>query len=78
MRARIETWGNDLAVRIPSSLVAAMGLHDGSEVELEVASGEVRVRVDREPLSLEALVSRITDANRHGEWPTSRYGSEEW
>lgn len=78
MRTRIETWGKDLALRIPSSLAAEMGLHDGSEVELKVAAGELRVSVDREPLSLEALVSRITDANRHGEWPTSLCGGEEW
>jgi antitoxin MazE len=33
---RIAKWGNSLAVRLPTSLIKALGLREGEEVEITV------------------------------------------
>jgi antitoxin MazE len=35
---RVAKWGNSLAVRIPSSVVEALDLKEGDEIEIGVAS----------------------------------------
>jgi antitoxin MazE len=34
---RVEKWGNSLAVRFPASVVDALGLKEGDEIEIQVA-----------------------------------------
>ena len=34
---RIARWGNSLAVRLPSSLIEALELKEGDEINLEIA-----------------------------------------
>jgi len=35
---RVSKWGNSLAVRLPASVVDALGLKEGDQVEIQVAS----------------------------------------
>jgi antitoxin MazE len=44
---KVRKWGNSLAVRLPASVVAALGLKEGDEVEIEIA-GERSFRVSRD------------------------------
>jgi antitoxin MazE len=79
MRAKVQKWGNSLAVRIPRALAVEAGLSENSDVELDsVAGGIVLSKTPTMP-TLEELVARITDENRHGEWDTGRpVGAEVW
>ncbi|PVX73515.1 AbrB/MazE/SpoVT family DNA-binding domain-containing protein [Paraburkholderia unamae] len=40
----LKRWGNSLAVRVPASLAAKLGLAEGQEVEVEVEDGSLTVR----------------------------------
>ena len=42
MKTRVQKWGNSLAVRIPKSFAAEVGLHEDAAVELSVAKGAAR------------------------------------
>jgi antitoxin MazE len=35
-RMQVAKWGNSLAVRLPSAVVEALGLHEGDQVEIYV------------------------------------------
>jgi antitoxin MazE len=80
MRSRVQKWGNSLALRIPKSFAAEIGLAEDSAVDLSVAEGRLVVRPQvPEPLRLEDLLRDITDENLHGEWHTGpAVGREVW
>lgn len=68
MRTRIRKWGNSLALRIPTSLAAAVRLQQGSSVELSLVEGKLVVSPDSAPeLTLEHLLAQITQENLHRE-----------
>jgi antitoxin MazE len=68
MRARVQRWGNSLAVRIPKAFASDLGLDDGEPVELTVEDGALTVRPAPVPTyRLGELLDRVTRANRHGE-----------
>jgi antitoxin MazE len=52
---RVSRWGNSLAVRLPSSVVEALSLQEGDDIEIGVAGArefEIRKRAaDRELLA---------------------------
>ena len=78
MKARIEQWGDSLALRIPPEEAERMGIAAGEEVRLRKAGNSLLVS----PLSvptLEELVAGITDENRHDEVYTGPpVGREVW
>jgi antitoxin MazE len=80
MRTRIQKWGNSLAVRIPKSFAAEVGLVDDSMVDVRVADGQVViVPVMPVPYTLDALLADVTDDNRHHEVPAEpAMGDEVW
>jgi antitoxin MazE len=45
---QVAKWGNSLAVRLPASVVEALGLKAGDHIEIHVA-GERRFEVGRKP-----------------------------
>jgi antitoxin MazE len=51
---RVSKWGNSLAVRLPASVVEALGLKDGDQLEIQVA-GKQTFAVARVPGTLELL-----------------------
>ncbi len=68
MKARVQKWGNSLALRIPRALALEAGLSTASPVEMTLVEGRlVIVSVADEVPSLEELVSQITPENRHNE-----------
>jgi antitoxin MazE len=80
MRTRVQKWGNSLALRIPKSFAADVGLDVNSDVELSLVKGALVVQpITTEQLSLEQLLCGITDDNLPGEWETGpRVGKEVW
>lgn len=68
MLTKISKWGNSRALRIPKQLAVEAGLDFGSEVEILVANGQLRIVPPHAPsYTLEELVAQITPENRHGE-----------
>jgi len=80
MITKVVNWGNSLAVRIPKPVADELELVDSSRVELKLEAGGLVLRpVKEEAYSLAALVSRIDEANLHGEVGTgSPQGNEAW
>lgn len=80
MYTRIQKWGNSLAVRIPKSFAAEVGLEQDSEVELSLLDGKlVLLPVKPHHASLAALLNQITDDNLHAEISAGEpLGNEGW
>ena len=51
---KVSRWGNSLAVRLPASVVEALGLKEGDEIAIEVAAPR-RFRAGRDTRRDEAL-----------------------
>lgn len=79
MKTQVQKWGNSLAVRIPKAFAEEIGLEAESEIELTLNNGQLVIKLPDEEYTLEALVSQITEENRHNEvdWGDSA-GSEAW
>lgn len=80
MRARVQRWGNSLALRIPSAFAAETLIEQGSEVELTLEEGRLVVTpVSTPAFSLDALLADITPDKLHTEsdWGTPE-GAEAW
>lgn len=80
MQTKLQKWGNSLGLRIPKSFAVEAGVQAGSEVDLSVRAGELRVRaVQRKRLSLASLLRRVTRKNVHSAIETGEpVGREAW
>ncbi len=80
MRARVQRWGNSLALRIPSAFAVETTIEQGSEVELTLEDGRLVVTPVAEPaFSLEALLAEVTPDNLHAEVDSGApEGAEAW
>ena len=80
MQTKLQKWGNSLGLRIPKSFAAEVGVEAGSDVDLSVRSGELRVRPARpQRLSLAALLRKVTRKNLHPGVETGKpVGREAW
>ena len=68
MTARVQTWGNSLALRIPKALADEFHLSHGSAVELRVVKGKLVVEPRRPPrYQLSSLLKKVTKRNVHRE-----------
>ena len=68
MKARIQKWGNSLALRIPKSFAALSNIEQGSVVDLSLENGRMIVEAAKEQeYSLEELLARVTKNNLHSE-----------
>jgi antitoxin MazE len=80
MQAKIQKWGNSLAVRIPKSLATEAHLAQESLVELAVTKGKLIIApVKKRQYKLKELVADITEENLHKEdiWGPA-VGREVW
>ena len=67
MKARIQKWGNSLALRIPKSFATHSNIEKGSVVDLSLDNGRLIVAPAQEQYSLEELLARVTKTNLHSE-----------
>jgi len=64
MQAHVGRWGNSLAVRLPRPLAHALGLDEGSRIDIEVEDGRIVLRPRaKPPYRLDDLVNGITPDN---------------
>jgi antitoxin MazE len=78
MRARVQKWGNSLAVRIPRSFAEEAGLRENGPIDVSLVGGKVLIEAMPET-TLDELLSGITDENLHGELGSGpAVGNEAW
>jgi len=80
MRTGVQKWGNSLALRIPKSFAAEVGLERETSVEISLADGKLVITPVAEPnLTLKQLLAKVTKDNLHHEIDTGlAIGNEAW
>jgi len=79
MQARIQKWGNSLAVRIPKPFALDIGLVQNSLVSVSVVEGKILLEPIKLSPSLNELLAGITQDNLHREIETgASVGNEVW
>ncbi len=73
MTAKVQKWGNSLALRLPKALVNEFRLEQGSAVELSVVDGKLIVEPQRATqYKLDDLLKKVSKHNLHAEIKTGR------
>jgi antitoxin MazE len=80
VKTRIQKWGNSLALRIPKSFAAEVGLECNAPVEISLVDGSLVVKPDVQSApSLDQLLAQVTEDNLHHEVDTGcAVGEEAW
>ena len=80
MEARVQKWGNSLALRIPKPFATEAGIEEDSSVQIELVEGRLVITPVAEPHpTLEELLARVTEGNLHGEVTAGpAVGREAW
>ncbi len=80
MRSKIQQWGNSLALRIPKPFAEEAGLSRHSEIDLSLLDGKIVIIPVEEPQpTLEELLAKVTEENRHAEVESGpAVGKEVW
>ena len=80
MRARIQKWGNSLALRIPKSFADEVGFRRETTIEITLADGKLIITPVAKPKqTLKQLLAKVTRDNLHHEVDTgSATGNEMW
>ncbi len=66
MNARMQKWGNSLALRIPKTFASELGLKQNSPIELSLKNGKLIVLPIIAPkFTLEHLLSQVNKNNLH-------------
>jgi antitoxin MazE len=74
MLVKISKWGNSAALRIPKNMLEELSLHIGDKVNL-VKKGHTVVIEPCTP-SLDDLLAKVNDSNRHTLGFTDQKGDE--
>ena len=69
MKAKIQKWGNSLAVRIPKSFAVQTKIEQDTTVDLNIIDGKIVVEPEKKKprFTLEELLSEISEENVHSE-----------
>jgi antitoxin MazE len=80
VNARVQKWGNSLAVRIPKSFAQQAGLAENAPAALSVVEGKLLIEpVASRTFTLDELLAGVTETNIHAEIPSgSATGQEAW
>ena len=80
MQARVQKWGNSLAIRIPKSFAAQSHIDQNSIIEMSVENGKiVLLPISQPKLTLTQLLEGVTKENLHQEVETgASVGQEVW
>ena len=74
MTVAISKWGNSAALRLPKNILETLSLHIGDRVNL-VQKGQTVVIEPCKP-SLDELLAKVTDCNKHAPFFTDQKGNE--
>lgn len=66
VKARIQRWGNSLALRLPKSVAESLGIEEGSVVGVEERDGQLVVKPVHH-YQLEELLADVQQDQIHGE-----------
>lgn len=79
MKARVQKWGNSLALRIPKVFAAEAGIVENSAVDLTLVDGKLVIQPVAPEPTLDELLRGVTDDYVPGEWDTGpAVGKELW
>ena len=80
MRAKVQKWGNSLAIRVPRPFAEELGLRQDSDADLLLKQQELVIKPAAPArFSLRELLAGVTETNLHGEVETSGpVGGEVW
>ena len=80
MQARVQRWGNSLAVRIPKPFALEIGLEQNTLVTVSISEGKLLLEPIVEPkYTLEQMLAEVTEDNLHHEVETGEaVGNEVW
>ena len=70
MQARVQKWGNSLAVRIPKSFATQSNLGQDSLVEMSIENGKIVLLPVQPKMCLAQLLESVTEENCHAETQT--------
>jgi antitoxin MazE len=79
MQVQVGKWGNSLAIRIPGVLAKALGLREGTDLDVALVNGGLLMRPRVGKCTLDELLARVTAENLHCEtdWGLA-VGAEAW
>jgi antitoxin MazE len=80
MNARVQKWGNSLAIRIPKPFATEIGLDADAPVDVALEKGRLVITPASKPTyHLAKLLQGVTRSNRHKETRFGRpQGREVW
>jgi antitoxin MazE len=80
MMAKIQKWGNSLAVRIPKSIAEDTHLSYGKSIDMAVREGRIIIEPSRKQrFKLNDLLRGVTSQNKHAEISSGdAVGGEVW
>jgi antitoxin MazE len=79
MKAKVQRWGNSLAIRIPKAYAADLRVEAGSVVDLDVVEAKLVVTPEADVPSLDALLAQVDPENVHPETDVGpAVGREAW
>ncbi len=70
MKSTVQKWGNSLAIRIPKSFANEIDLSQGTEIDLVLFDNKIQIEPAKKKMSLDDLLSKVTDDNIHKEIDT--------
>jgi antitoxin MazE len=65
MKAKIQKWGNSLAVRVPKGIAEQAGVKSDDVVDMDVEDGKIVLLKVAAEYRLDDLLDGITDENLH-------------
>jgi len=65
MKAKIQKWGNSLAIRIPKPFANEINLENNSNVEISLKDGALIVEPSTSDVDFEALLKKVNKNNIH-------------
>jgi antitoxin MazE len=80
MDARVQKWGNSLAIRIPKPFASEIGLEEDASVNLTIQDGRLVITpASKPPYRLADLLEGVSPSNTHAErsWGIAD-GKEAW
>ncbi|MBW2545432.1 MAG: AbrB/MazE/SpoVT family DNA-binding domain-containing protein [Deltaproteobacteria bacterium] len=80
MQAKIQKWGNSLALRIPKSFALNVNIKQNELVDLLIDKGKIVIKpITQKKYSLEELLEGVSENNLHSEFDTGApTGKELW
>jgi len=81
MEARMQKWGNSLALRIPKTFASEIGLEEATTVQIERVGHQLIITPLAPPTTprLSAMLAQITPDNIHAEIESgASQGQEIW